>query len=81
MGESIDIVEELLGMAKDPAPFSKNDMAELVLVAATEIIKLRQFPPVWLAAAERSGSPKGLPSIPCNIDELTAGLSLQALAD
>jgi hypothetical protein len=37
-----DIVAELLEMAKDPDAFSKTDLGEMVLLAATEIIKLRQ---------------------------------------
>lgn len=49
MNETIDIVDELLNLAKDPSLFTTDDMAELVMVAATEIIKLRQFPPVWTA--------------------------------
>jgi hypothetical protein len=37
-----DLVDELLGMAKDPESFSKPRMGEAILVAATEIMKLRQ---------------------------------------
>lgn len=48
MSDSLDIVDEMLGMAKDPEPFTKEDMAEMVLLAATEIIRLREFPPVWV---------------------------------
>lgn len=55
MNEDVDIVEEMLGMAKDPEPFSKQDMAEMVLLAATEIIRLREFPPVWVKTAAVSG--------------------------
>ncbi|TKT69626.1 hypothetical protein [Aquamicrobium sp. LC103] len=47
MDQEQDIVEELLQMAKDPASFTKDDLAEMVLVAATEIIKLRSFPSPW----------------------------------
>ncbi|MEP9372649.1 hypothetical protein [Mesorhizobium sp. KR1-2] len=43
MGQKIDVVEELLGLARDPEPFSKDDMAEIALVAATEIMKLRRY--------------------------------------
>jgi hypothetical protein len=43
MGQKIDVVEELLDLARDPEPFSKEDMAEIALVAATEIIKLRRY--------------------------------------
>lgn len=61
MGESVDIVDEMLDMAKDPEPFTKEDMAEMVLLAATEIIRLREFPPVWVKntdAAVRSPARK-----------------------
>ncbi|MEI5680188.1 MULTISPECIES: hypothetical protein [unclassified Mesorhizobium] len=50
----MDIVEEMLGMARDPATFTKDDLAEMVLLAATEIIKLRQFPPIWVKQAQAS---------------------------
>jgi hypothetical protein len=43
MVPNIDVVDELLGLARDPEPFSKDDMAEIALVAATEIIKLRRY--------------------------------------
>lgn len=58
MSDSLDIVEEMLGMAKDPDPFTKEDMAEMVLLAATEIIRLREFPPIWVEdrAARRPSS-------------------------
>lgn len=56
MGERMDIVDEMLGMARDPATFTKDDLAEMVLVAATEIIKLRQFPPIWVKQAGTTGS-------------------------
>jgi hypothetical protein len=52
MGESVDIVDEMLDMARNPDPFSKEDMAEMVLLAATEIIRLREFPPVWVKNAD-----------------------------
>ncbi|RUM98334.1 hypothetical protein EET67_06755 [Pseudaminobacter arsenicus] len=48
MNETADIVDEMLCMAKDPETFTKEDMAEMVLLAATEIIRLREFPPVWV---------------------------------
>jgi hypothetical protein len=38
----IDLVDELLGMAKDPDQYTRIDMAEMILVAATEIIRLRE---------------------------------------
>jgi len=43
MSAEIDVVEELLGLAKNPEPFSKDDMVEIALVAATEIMKLRRY--------------------------------------
>jgi hypothetical protein len=43
MVPNIDVVDELLGLARDPEPFSKDDMAEIALVAATEIMKLRRY--------------------------------------
>lgn len=55
MNESVDIVDEMLGMAKDPEPFTKEDMVEMVLLAATEIIRLREFPPIWVKNAAVSG--------------------------
>jgi hypothetical protein len=42
MVDDIDVVEELLGMAKEPDHFTKANMGEMILVAATEIIKLRE---------------------------------------
>jgi hypothetical protein len=41
--DDIDLVEELLGMAKEPDHFSAADLGEMILVAATEIIKLREL--------------------------------------
>lgn len=55
MSDSVDIVDEMLGMAKDPEPFTKEDMAEMVLLAATEIIRLREFPPVWVKNMDKTG--------------------------
>ena len=43
MIEPLDFVDELLNIAKDPEQFSKPEMGEMMLVAATEIIKLRSF--------------------------------------
>jgi hypothetical protein len=40
--DDVDLVEELLGMAKEPDRFTRADLGEMVLVAATEIIKLRE---------------------------------------
>jgi hypothetical protein len=45
MDNAIDIVDEMLGMAKEPATFSQDDLAEMIIVAATEIIKLREIVP------------------------------------
>lgn len=42
MDSPFDIVDEMLGMAKEPAEFSKDDLADMILVAATEIMKLRE---------------------------------------
>ncbi|MET0599874.1 MAG: hypothetical protein ABWZ57_18625 [Mesorhizobium sp.] len=42
MEDQSDIVAELLDMAKDPDAFTKADLGEMILLAATEIIKLRQ---------------------------------------
>ncbi|NGN42651.1 hypothetical protein G6N74_16400 [Mesorhizobium sp. CGMCC 1.15528] len=52
----MDIVDEMLGMARDPATFTKDDLAEMVMLAATEIIKLRQFPPIWVKQAQLNGA-------------------------
>lgn len=55
-----DIVDEMLGMAKAPSAFSKDDMVEIIMVAATEIMKLRQNMPLGTrsggAGRELSGS-------------------------
>jgi hypothetical protein len=56
MSEIADIVDEMLGMVKDPDPFTKEDMAEMVLLAATEIMRLREFPPVWVRHDEQGSS-------------------------
>lgn len=56
MNDAADIVDEMLGMARDPTPFTREDMAEMVLLAATEIIKLREFPPIWVRNRERVSS-------------------------
>ena len=45
MTDEPDFVDELLNMAKQPDSFSKFEMAEIILVAATEIIKLRERDP------------------------------------
>ena len=58
-----DLVEELLGMAKDPESFSKPRMAEAILVAATEIIKLReqQWNPAGRVLGKRANASNGAP--------------------
>jgi hypothetical protein len=37
------LLDELLEMAKLPDAYSKSELAEMLLVAATEIIKLQEF--------------------------------------
>lgn len=46
MGNDPDLVEELLSMAKEPDRFTPTDLGEMILIAATEIIKLREFGPL-----------------------------------
>ena len=43
MTDMQDFVDELLSMAKEPDSFSKSELGEMILVAATEILKLREF--------------------------------------
>ncbi|MDH6234199.1 hypothetical protein M2281_004813 [Mesorhizobium soli] len=43
MDDKADVVDELLVLAKDSSPFSKDELAEIALVAATEIMKLRGY--------------------------------------
>jgi hypothetical protein len=43
MAKDLDMLDELLGMAKEPDQFTKGDLGDMILVAATEIIKLRGF--------------------------------------
>ena len=43
MTPDLDMVDELLGMAKELYRFTKDDLGDMILVAATEIIKLREF--------------------------------------
>jgi len=43
MTDMPDFVDELLSMAKEPDSFSKSELGEMILVAATEILKLREF--------------------------------------
>jgi hypothetical protein len=45
MGDDTDLVDELLRMAKEPDHFTRADLGEMILVAATEILKLREFGP------------------------------------
>jgi hypothetical protein len=39
------LLDELLEMAKLPDAFSKSELGNMLLVAATEIIKLQEFGP------------------------------------
>lgn len=50
-----DIVDEMLDMAKEPDAFSKDDLADMIMVAATEIIKLRETMPIGKPASRRGG--------------------------
>ncbi len=43
MDADVDLVEEFLGMAKEPDQFTRADPGEMILVAATEIVKLREY--------------------------------------
>ena len=53
MADDADFVDELLNMAKRPDSFSKFELGEMILVAATEIIKLReQYPPKKIASRQ-----------------------------
>ena len=47
MSGKLDVVEELLVLARDPEPFTRDDLAEIAMFAATEIIKLRRYD-AWL---------------------------------
>jgi hypothetical protein len=51
-----DLVDELLSMAKEPDHFTRSDLGEMILVAATEIIKLREFGPLTHLSANASFS-------------------------
>jgi hypothetical protein len=46
MTNDADLVDELLSMAKEPDHFTRTDLGEMILIAATEIIKLREFGPL-----------------------------------
>jgi hypothetical protein len=46
MTNDTDLVDELLSMAKEPDHFTRTDLGEMILIAATEIIKLREFGPL-----------------------------------
>ena len=53
MADDADFVDELLNMAKRPDSFSKFELGEMILVAATEIIKLReQYPRKKIASRQ-----------------------------
>jgi hypothetical protein len=43
MANDLDIVDELLGIAKEPDHFTNDDLGDIILVAATEIMRLRGF--------------------------------------
>jgi hypothetical protein len=43
MPEGQSLTDELLDMARRPESFSKFDLGEMLLVAATEILKLQEF--------------------------------------
>jgi hypothetical protein len=43
MPEGQSLTEELLDMARHPESFSKLDLGEMLMVAATEILKLQEF--------------------------------------
>jgi hypothetical protein len=51
-----NLVEELLDMAKEPDAFSKSELGIMLLVAATEIIKLRERSEA--PSSEGAGGPK-----------------------
>jgi hypothetical protein len=53
MADEPDFVDELLNMAKQPDSFSKSELGEMILVAATEIIKMRELYPRSRAAARK----------------------------
>ena len=52
MANDPDFVDELLNMAKTPDSFSKFELGEIILVAATEIMKLREQRPHPQAATQ-----------------------------
>lgn len=56
MTNDIDLVDELLSMAKEPDHFTRTDLGEMILIAATEIIKLREFGPLTHSFANASFS-------------------------
>ena len=53
MADEADFVDELLNMAKQPDSFSKSELGEMILVAATEIIKMRELYPRSQPAARK----------------------------
>ena len=53
MADEQDFVDELLNMAKQPDSFSKFELGEIILVAATEIIRLREQNPIAQAKVRR----------------------------
>ncbi|PSJ59324.1 hypothetical protein [Pseudaminobacter soli (ex Li et al. 2025)] len=59
MDDKADVVDELLVLAKDPAPFSQDELAEIALVAATEIMKLRGYQAGSVRSARRRSAGSG----------------------
>lgn len=56
MSNDTDLVDELLSMAKEPDHFTRADLGEMILIAATEILKLRGFGPLTHSFANASFS-------------------------
>ena len=52
-----NLVQELLEMAKEPDSFSKSELGIMLLVAATEIIKLRELSQAPSSERAREESP------------------------
>jgi hypothetical protein len=53
MADEADFVDELLNMAKQPDSFSKSELGDMILVAATEIMKMRELYPRSRTAARK----------------------------
>jgi hypothetical protein len=52
MTNDTDLVDELFSMAKEPDQYTRADLGEMILIAATEIIKLREFGPLTHSFAD-----------------------------